>query len=132
MNSPTNELVHLDNEVINIWENRETFDIVPLLNEIDDYPRAFKDLSALRAKVQQDDYIYVYLTIRDSDGIPEYIYNLRVQANENDDSFWETTGLGNDWVDSGLRGQEARNSFHDKLKQTEKLNLDSIAGSSPP
>ena len=57
---------------------------------------------------------------------------MRVQANENDDSFWETTGLGNDWVDSGLRGQEARNSFHDKLKQTEKLNLDSIAGSSPP
>lgn len=103
-----------------------------MLNEIDDYPRAFKDISALRAKVQQDDYIYVYLTIRDSDGIPEYTYNLRVQANENDDSFWETTGLGNDWVDSGLRGQEARNSFHEKLKQTEKLNLDSIAGSSPP
>jgi len=132
MNSPTNELVHLDNEIINIWENRENFDVVPLLNEIDDYPRAFKDISALRAKVQQDDYIYVYLTIRDSDGIPEYTYNLRVQANENDDSFWETTGLGNDWVDSGLRGQEARNSFHEKLKQTEKLNLDSIAGSSPP
>ena len=98
----------LENLIINPFENRDTLNPIPLLDEIDAMPKYFADFAAFRARLVElnngDDRPYITFYTRDQD------YMLQINQNPESDAYYETRGNG-----VLATGQNARNLFWEKL-----------------
>lgn len=100
----------LENLIVNPFENRDTLNPVPLLDEIDEMPKYFADFAAFRERLvdlnKGDDRPYITFYTKGQD------YMLQINQNPESDAYSETLGNG-----ILATGQNARNLFWEKLAE---------------
>ena len=97
----------LENLIIEPFENRDTLNPIPLLDEIDEMPKYFADFALFRSRLveldKDDDRHYVYFYTKNGD------QSLGINKNPEKDEY-------SDYVDGVVEtGQNARNKFWEKL-----------------
>ena len=88
-NSKYSESTFFANKVNNIYQNRDTLDLDPLIQEIASIPRTFKEISTLRSKLSSSstDQVSIYWTRRDAGGNQLESTKIDIKYNPDDDIF---------------------------------------------
>lgn len=98
----------LENLIIKPFENRDTLNPIPLLDEIDQMPKYFADFALFRSRLieldKDDDRHYVYFMTKNGDE------SLHINKNPEKDEYYERDTDG-----AAATGQNARNKFWEKL-----------------
>jgi len=98
----------LENLIIKPFENRDTLNPIPLLDEIDEMPKYFADFALFRSRLveldKDDDRHYVYFMTKNGDE------SLHINKNPEKDEYYERDTDG-----AAATGQNARNKFWEKL-----------------
>ena len=96
----------LENLIINPFDNRDTLNPIPLLDEIDEMPKYYADFAIFRARLieldNDDNRHYVYFMTQDE--------RLHINKNPEKDEYFEVGTNG-----ALETGQNARNKFWEKL-----------------
>jgi len=107
-----------ENKVNNIYKNRNSLDLDPLIQEIAAVPRTFKDIENLRAKLTESstDQISIFWTKRNADGQQLESAKIDIKYDKNNDYFeygtHENSSSGSEYtIVSSAEGQQAINEI---------------------
>ena len=111
-----------ENKVTNIYQNRNTLDLDPLIQEIAAVPRTFKDIESLRSKLTESstDRIQIYWTKRDENGNLLESARIDIKYNASNDYFeygtFENSSTGTEYtIVSSAQGQQATSGIVNRL-----------------
>ena len=111
-----------ENKVTNIYQNRNTLDLDPLIQEIAAVPRTFKDIESLRSKLTESstDRIQIYWTKRDENGNLLESANINIKFDPSNDYFeygtFENSSTGSEYtIVSSAQGQQAISGIISRL-----------------
>ena len=124
------EAVFLENKLINLWENRDNLKLTEYLNEVRNLPYLFSNLNLLREKTiswNGPNYVdFIFKKEINSPNQENYLFRMHY----NNKSLDEFVRLSHE--DDKVMGQEARNRFHELLKNSNSFNSDLVAGTEAP
>ena len=116
------ESTFFENKVNNIYQNRDTLDLDPLIQEIGSVPRTLREIETLRAKLNESstDQISIYWAKRDADSQLVETSRIDINYDRNKDVFeygtYENSSFGSEYTQVlKTEGQEARNAIVDTL-----------------
>ena len=127
------------NKVNNIYQNRDTLNLDPLIQEIASIPRTFKQISVLRNKLSSSstDQVSIYWTKRDADGNQLESAKIDIKYNPDDDGFTYGTFMNSDTGSEyteviSTKGQTARNDLFSTISSKSNIfGTQEFIGSSP-
>tara|TARA_B100001287_G_C22370167_1_gene383905 strand:- start:24 stop:581 length:558 start_codon:yes stop_codon:yes gene_type:complete len=125
----------LENEIKDPYEEKDTLDPKPLLDEMDSFPQAFRELDEMRVKLSTStdiSNVQIQLLTRGSDS--QYVgntHNFQLDVQESNDTYEERTDT-NELVGSILTGQAARDAMFNAFKESTFFSFDDYAGTSAP
>ena len=121
-NNKYTESTFFENKVNDIYQNRDTLDLDPLIQEIGLVPRTLREIESLRAKLNESstDQITIYWAKRDADGQLLETSRININYDRNKDVFeygtFENSSFGSEYTQVlKTEGQEARNAIVDTL-----------------
>ena len=110
--------IFFENKVTNIYQDRNTLDLDPLIQEIAAVPRTFKDIESLRSKLIESstDQIQIYWTKRDINGNQLETARIDIKFDSSKDYFEygtiENSSTGSEYTTvSSTEGQQAINDI---------------------
>lgn len=135
-NSKYNESTFFANKFNKVYENRDSLDIDPLVQEIASIPRTFKDLNIIRSKISSvsSDRITIYWIKRDASSQMLESAEIKIAFDASDDEFfygtWENSAFGSEYTELvASTGQQARDDLYAKIKaQSSPFSSEAILG----
>ena len=129
-----NNLDILENQIGDPYENKDTLDPKPLLDELVSFPQTFKQLDEMRAKLSTSadvSNVLIQFYTRDADRqVVGNSFQFTLNAEGSDDLFQERRANGT--IVSAVTGQAARDAMFNLLKESEFFNFDDYVGTSAP
>ncbi len=125
----------LENEIKDPYEEKDTLDPKPLLDEMDSFPQTFRELDEMRVKLSTStdiSNVQIQLLTRGADS--QYVgnyHNFQLNVQESNDTYEERTDT-NELVGSQLTGQAARDAMFNAFKESTFFSFDDYAGTSAP
>ena len=117
----TNQFIQIqlfENKVTNIYQNRNSLDLNPLIQEFASIPRDFKDIEVLRSKLTESstDQISIFWTKRNAAGQQLESAKIDIKFDKNNDYFeygtFENSSRGSEYtIVSSTQGQQAINEI---------------------
>ena len=116
------ESTFFENKVTNIYQNRDTLDLDPLIQEIASIPRTFNKISTLRSKLSSSstDQVSIYWTKRDANGKQLESARIDIKNDPANDVFnygtYENSDSGSKYtLVSSSKGQQAKFDLMGKI-----------------
>jgi hypothetical protein len=116
------ESTFFENKVNNIYQNRDTLDLDPLIQEIASIPRTFNEISTLRSKLSSSstDQVSIYWTKRDANGNQLESARIDIKNDPANDVFnygtYENSDSGSEYtLVSSSEGQQAKFELMDRI-----------------
>ena len=127
------------NKINKIYENRDSLEIDPLVQEIASIPRNFKNLNILRDKISADssDQIAIYWTKRNSSSQMLESARILISYNSSADEFtygtYANSASGSEYTELvKTTGQQARNDLYATIKaQSSPFSSEAVLGTAP-
>jgi len=124
------------NKFNKVYENRDSLDIDPLVQEIASIPRTFKDLNIIRSKISSvaSDRITIYWIKRDASSQMLESARILISHDPSADEFfygtWENSAFGSEYTELvASSGQQARDDLYAKIKaQSSPFSSEAILG----
>ena len=130
------ESTFFDNKINKIYENKDSLEIDPLVQEIASIPRNLKDINILRDKISADssDQIAIYWTKRNSSSQMLESARILISYDPSADEFtygtYENSASGSEYTELvKTTGQQARDDLYAKIKaQSSPFSSEAILG----
>ena len=135
-NSKYSESTFFTNKFNNIYQNRDSLDIDPLVQEIASLPITFKDMNIIRARIRSDssDRITIYWIKRNASGQMLESARIKIAYDPSSDEFtygtFENSDFGSEYTELvASMGQQARDDLYAKIKaQSYPFSSEAILG----